>query len=154
LYPDDSVQHAGVILGIGGVAGHSHKYFPSDSPGYFSTLRAINNVTAVTGACLMIRRSVFDEVGGWNEEFAVAFNDVELCLRVVEAGYRNVYLPHVKLYHFESKSRGYETTPGKAARFAREIVRMQELLDAFGMVDPCYSPNLTDAHENFAIRTT
>ena len=154
LYPDGTIQHAGVIVGLGGVAGHSHKHFPGDAPGYFYTLRAINNVTAVTAACMMVRRSVFEELGGFNEDFAVAFNDVDFCMRLRKAGYRNLYLPHVKLYHFESKSRGYETTPEKQARFDREIEMMQQVWSTEGFVDPCYSPNLTDAHENYAIRTS
>ena len=154
LYPDGTIQHAGVIVGLGGVAGHSHKHFPGDAPGYFYTLRAINNVTAVTAACMMVRRSVFEELGGFNEDFAVAFNDVDFCMRLRKAGYRNLYLPHVKLYHFESKSRGYETTPEKQARFDREIEMMQQVWSTEGLVDPCYSPNLTDAHENYAIRTS
>jgi GT2 family glycosyltransferase len=154
LYPDGTIQHAGVIVGLGGVAGHSHKHFPGDAPGYFYTLRAVNNVTAVTAACMMVRRSVFDQVGGLDEDFAVAFNDVDFCLKLRRAGYNNVYLPHVKLYHFESKSRGYETTPAKQARFDREIALMRERWGTANMVDSCYSPNLTDSHEDYAIKTT
>jgi GT2 family glycosyltransferase len=154
LYPDGTIQHAGVIVGLGGVAGHSHKHFPGDAPGYFYTLRAINNVTAVTAACMMVRRSVFAEVGGLDEDFAVAFNDVDFCLKLRRAGYRNVYLPHVKLHHFESKSRGYETTPEKQARFDREIAMMRERWGTANMVDACYSPNLTDSHEDYAIKTS
>jgi GT2 family glycosyltransferase len=154
LYPDGTIQHAGVIVGLGGVAGHSHKHFPGQAPGYFYTLRAINNVTAVTAACMMVRRSVFEEVGGFTEKFAVAFNDVDFCMRLRRAGYRNVYLPHAKLYHFESKSRGYETTPEKQARFDREIALMREVWGTHALVDPCYSPNLTDAHEDYSIRTS
>jgi GT2 family glycosyltransferase len=153
LYPDDSVQHAGVIVGLGGVAGHSHKHFPRQSPGYFFTLRSINNFSAVTAACLMVRRSVFDQVGGLNEELSVAFNDVDFCLKVQEAGYRNVYLPHVTLYHFESKSRGYEKTAEQIRRFQSEIEIMERRWNCSRAADPCYSPNLTLDQENFAIRT-
>ena len=152
LYPDETIQHAGVIIGLGGVAGHSHKHFPADHPGYFFTLRSINNVSAVTAACLMVRRSVFLEVGKFDEELAVAFNDVDFCLKVRKANYRNIYLPHVKLYHFESKSRGYETTPEKQARFTREIEMMRRRWNTIDTVDPCYSPNLTRDHENFALK--
>jgi GT2 family glycosyltransferase len=154
LYPDGTIQHAGVIVGLGGVAGHSHKHFPGDAPGYFYTLRAVNNVSAVTAACMMVRRAVFAEAGGLDEDFAVAFNDVDFCMRLRRLGYRNVYLPHVKLSHFESKSRGYETTPEKQARFDREIALMRERWGTANMVDSCYSPNLTDSHEDYAIKTT
>jgi GT2 family glycosyltransferase len=153
LYPDGTIQHAGVIIGLGGVAGHSHKYFAGDAPGYFFTLRAINNFSAVTAACLMLRRSVYDEVGGMDEAFAVAFNDVDFCLKIQRAGYRNVYLPHVKLYHFESKSRGVDKTPEQVRRFQREIEEMHERWDTRNALDPCYNPNLTRDLENFAIRT-
>ena len=152
LYPDESVQHAGVIIGIGGVAGHAQKYFARDAVGYFSMLRSVNNFSAVTGACLGVRRSVFDEVGGFDESLAVAFNDVDLCLQIVKAGYNNVYLPHVRLYHFESKSRGSETTPEKQARFSSEVHTMREKWKTHEFVDPYYSPNLTLEHENYTIR--
>jgi GT2 family glycosyltransferase len=153
LYPDDTVQHAGVILGIGGVAGHSHKGFPSNAPGYFATLCTVNNFSAVTGACLMVRRSVYDQVGGLDEELTVALNDVDFCLKIREAGYRNVYLPHVKLYHFESKSRGYELTPEKLQRFEGERRMMMHRWKTDVTTDPYYSPNLTLDGEDFAIRT-
>jgi len=153
LYPDGSVQHAGVVIGLGGVAGHSHKHFPRQAPGYFFTLRSINNYSAVTAACLMLRRSVYDQVGGLNEDLGVAFNDVDFCLKIREAGYRNVYLPHVTLYHFESKSRGYEKTPEQIRRFQSEIEIMERRWQTSRAADPCYSPNLTLDQENFAIRT-
>jgi glycosyltransferase involved in cell wall biosynthesis len=154
LYPDGTIQHAGVIIGLGGVAGHSHKYFDADAPGYFYTLRAINNFSAVTAACLMLRRSVYDEVGGMDKDFAVAFNDVDFCLKIRKAGYRNVYLPHVKLYHFESKSRGIDKTQEQIARFQREIQIMHERWGTVTHVDPCYSPHLTRDLENYSIRIT
>jgi GT2 family glycosyltransferase len=154
LYPDGTVQHAGVVLGVGGIAGHSHKHFPGDAHGYFSTLSAINNYSAITAACLMVRRSVFEQVGGLNEELAVAFNDIDFCLKVREAGYRNVYLPHVKLYHFESKSRGYEETAEQKLRFENEVTLMRERWNPRASRDGCYSPNLTLEHENFGIRTS
>ncbi len=153
LYPDGTVQHGGVVVGLGGVAGHSHKYAASDAAGYFFTLRSINNVSAVTAACLMVRREIFDAVGGLDEGLSVAFNDVDFCLKVVAAGYRNVYLPHVQLYHFESKSRGHETTPEKVARFQAEMLTMQRRWRTQTHVDPCYSPNLTLDTEDYAIRT-
>ncbi len=110
LDPDDTVQHAGVVIGLGGVAGHSHKHFPLAANGHANMLKAINNYSAVTGACPMTRREVFERVGGFDEELTVAFNDIDLCLKIVAAGYRIVNLPHVQLYHFESKSRGDEST--------------------------------------------
>ncbi|HTU69734.1 MAG TPA: glycosyltransferase family 2 protein [Candidatus Baltobacteraceae bacterium] len=152
LYPDGSVQHAGVVIGLGGVAGHSHKYYPGDAPGYFSALKTVNNYSAVTGACMMVRRDVFESVGGFDEKLAFAFNDVDFCLKVRQAGYQNVFLPHVRLYHYESKSRGLETTPEKQARFEREVNTMIDRWKTDVTPDPCYSPNLTLAHENFAIR--
>ncbi len=125
LYEDRTIQHAGVVLGIGGVAGHSHKFLPSDKAGYISQVVATCNYSAVTGACLMCRREVFEEVGGFEEDLAVAFNDIDLCLKIFDRGYRNIYLPHVILYHYESKSRGFDNTPEKQARFANEASYMR-----------------------------
>jgi GT2 family glycosyltransferase len=153
LYDDDTVQHGGVIVGLGGVAGHSHKYYPGDAPGYFYTLQTVNNYSAVTAACMMLRREIFDEVGGFDEELAIAFNDVDLCLRIQAAGYRNVYLPHVTLYHHESKSRGVEDTPEKMARFFAEQRLMRERWNTDRDPDPHYNPNLTLATEDYAIGT-
>ena len=153
FYPDNTVQHAGVIVGLGGVAGHGHKDYPRSHPGYFGMLRAINNYSALTAACVMMRRSVFDEVGGFDESLAVAFNDVDLCLKVRDAGYNNVYLPHVQLYHFESKSRGSEDTPAKHARFVREIETMEKRWATRTAGDPCYSENLSIDSPGYKIRT-
>jgi len=152
LYPDNTIQHAGVIM-VGGVAGHSHKYYTSDSPGYFWQIHTINNYSAVTAACLMCRRDIFNAVGGFEEQLAIAFNDVDLCLKIFKAGYRNVYLPHVLLYHYESKSRGNDDTPEKKARFAKEIKYMQIKWAEFIKHDPCYSTNLTRKAEDFGINT-
>ncbi len=152
LYPDRTVQHAGVVIGIGGVAGHSHKHYRSDATGYFQALTAVTNYSAVTGACLMVQRSKFAEVGGLDESLAIAFNDVDFCLKLVSAGYRNVYLPHVKLYHFESKSRGYETTKEQIARFENESEMMIERWRTDSAPDPYYSPNLTLKREDFSFR--
>ena len=151
LYPDNTVQHAGVIVGLGGVAGHSHKYFGRDEPGYFYTLQTVNNFSAVTAACCMIRRDVFEEVGGFDEGLAIAFNDVDLCLRIRAAGYRIVYLPHVVLYHHESKSRGHEDTPEKQARFLREQQVMHERWKTDTLPDPYYNVNLIRDAENYEI---
>ena len=151
LYPDDTVQHAGVVLGIGGVAGHSHKNFPASHLGYLGQLISTNNYSAVTAACLMCRRDVFEEVGGFETKLAIAFNDVDLCLKIVSRGYRNIYLPHVVLYHYESKSRGYENTPAKQARFAKEVNYMKQTWHSFCHNDPCYSPHLTKVREDYSL---
>lgn len=153
LYPDDTIQHAGVVVGLGGVAGHSHKYYPIDSPGYFSQLFTINNYSAVTAACLMCRRDVFIEIGGFEEKMAVAFNDVDLCLKMIDRGYNNLCLPHVVLYHHESKSRGHENTPEKQARFLQEINYMRYTWKKYIDYDPCYSINLTLDREDYGINT-
>ena len=151
LYGDGTVQHAGVVVGLGGVAGHSHKYYAGGEPGYFYTLQTVNNFSAVTAACLMLRRAVFDEVGGFDDQLAIAFNDVDFCLRIREAGYRNVYLPHVELYHHESKSRGLEDTPEKQARFLQEQRVMHARWSTDVVPDPYYNVNLTRDAEDYAI---
>lgn len=152
LYPDHTVQHAGVVLGIGGVAGHSHKYFPDEQTGYFSQLVAVNNYSAVTGACLMCRREVFEQVGGFDESLAIAFNDVDLCLRMRQAGYHNLSLPHARLYHHESKSRGTEDTSEKQRRFQQELELMKQKWGSVLQQDPCYSPHLSLEREDYSIR--
>lgn len=151
-YPDDTVQHAGVILGIGGVAGHSHKYFKKEDPGFMARASIIQNLSACTAACLMIPRKVYDEVGGLDEGYAVAFNDVDLCMKIREAGYLIVYTPYAELYHYESKSRGFEDSPEKVARFRSEIERFQSRWGKeLEQGDPYYNPNLTLTHENFGV---
>jgi GT2 family glycosyltransferase len=151
LYADGTIQHAGVVVGLGGVAGHGHKHAQAEEPGYFFTLQATNNVSAVTAACLMVRRDVFEQVGGFDEQLAIAFNDVDLCLRILAAGYRNIYLPHVVLYHYESKSRGYEDTPEKQNRFAREQQYMRTRWKTDTEPDPYYNINLSRDTENYEI---
>nr|WP_277608500.1 glycosyltransferase family 2 protein [Microbulbifer elongatus] len=151
-YPNDTIQHGGVILGIGGVAGHSHKYFHRDDYGYFSRLHLVQNLSAVTGACLILRKSVFEEVGGLNEEdLAIAFNDVDLCLKVREAGYRNLWTPQAELYHHESVSRGSDNTNAKRNRAQREAQYMRKRWGEQLDNDPAYNPNLTLIHEDFSL---
>jgi len=151
-FGDDTLQHAGVILGLGGVAGHSHKYFPRQSAGYFHRLQVVQNLSAVTAACLLVRKSVYMQVGGLEEQaLRVAFNDVDFCLKVREAGYRNLWTPYAELYHHESKSRGTEDTPEKQARFSAELAYMQQKWAAQLQADPYYSKNLTTAREDFSI---
>ena len=151
LYPDDTIQHAGVVLGIGGVAGHSHKHFHVSQSGYISQAVSINNYSAVTGACMMCRREVFEAVDGFEERLAIAFNDVDLCLKIASEGYRNIYLPHVALYHYESKSRGYEDTRAKQVRFAGEVNYMRQKWGYICDRDPCYNLNLTKSHEDYSL---
>jgi len=142
LYPDMRIQHAGVILGIGGVAGHPWCGMPRDSDGQMGRLRQVQALSAVTGACLLLRRAVFDAVGGLDEALPVAFNDVDLCLRIRAAGYRNVWTPHAVLVHNESATRGYDTTAEKNARLLREAAFMQARWGAELLSDPAYNPNL------------
>jgi len=151
-YPNNTIQHGGVILGIGGVAGHSHKYFPRDSDGYMGRLKIVQNLSAVTGACMMIRKEVFEEVFGFDKGFKVAFGDVDLCMKIRQKGYLIVFTPYAELYHHESLTRGYEDTPEKQKRFAHEIALFKE---KWGHIlekgDPYYSPNLTLNKEDFSI---
>ncbi len=150
-YPDNSIQHAGVILGIGGIAGHSHKYFPGNDSGYMMRLKIVQNLSAVTGACMMLRKEVFRSISGFDENFAVAFNDVDLCMRIREKGYLIVFTPFAELYHYESKSRGFEDTPEKQTRFAGEISRFQERWGTeLANGDPYYNPNFTLCREDFS----
>ncbi len=153
-YPDDTIQHAGVIVGLGGVAGHSHKHFPRDHAGYCGRLLLSQNLSAVTAACLVVRKEVFDAVGGLDEKnLAVAFNDVDLCLRIKEHGYYNVWTPYAEMYHYESASRGYEDTPEKQARFNKEVNYMKQRWGEGLLVDPAYNPNLTLDREDFSFAT-
>ncbi len=152
-YSDDTIQHAGVIIGIGGVAGHSHKYFKRGDYGYSSRLTIAQNLSAVTAAAVMIRRDVFEEVSGLDESFAVAFNDIDLCLRIRKAGYLIVWTPYAEAYHYESKSRGLEDTPEKQERFKRECDNFYSRWDDFlKKGDPYYNPNLSLEREDFSTR--
>jgi GT2 family glycosyltransferase len=152
LYPDGRVQHGGVVLGIGGVAGHSHRGYPPGDAGYFGALRTITNYSAVTAACLAVRRSVYDAVGGLDETLTVAFNDVDFCLRIRAAGYRNVWLPHVVLRHGESRSRGHDIGLAKTHRSLAESRVMLDRWHATIDDDPYYSPHLTRLDESYGIR--
>jgi glycosyltransferase involved in cell wall biosynthesis len=151
LYPDDSVQHAGVVLGVGGIAGHSHKYFTNDRPGYYDRLRITVNCAAVTGACLMVMKAKFLEAGGFDEALPVAFNDVDFCIRLLKAGYYNLCLSHVTLYHHESQTRGPEDTVEKQIRFRSEIELMGARWGKLLENDPFYSPHLTRDREDSSI---
>ena len=140
-----------MVIGIGGVAGHSHKHLHRSAPGYFSRAQLIQTYSAVTAACLLIKKSIYHEVNGLDEDnFAIAFNDVDFCLRVREAGYRNVWTPYAELYHHESATRGFEDTPEKQARFSKEVICMKNRWGDTLMNDPAYSPNLTLDLEDFS----
>lgn len=152
-YSDDTVQHAGVILGLGGTAGHAHKHFGRSHPGYMARASIAQNLTACTAACLMMRRDVFDEVGGLDESFEVAFNDVDLCMKIREKGYLVVFTPYAELYHYESKSRGNDSTPEKLERFRGEIDRFKEKWQKqLDDGDPYYNPNLTLTRDDFSLK--
>ena len=153
LYPDDTIQHAGVGFGIGGVAGHLHKYFPATSDGYMGRLNYVQDVYGDTAACLLIRKEIYDEVHGLDESYAVAFNDVDFCVRVREAGYTNVFTPFAQLYHYESKSRGMEANPEKQKRFQGEVLRFQARWgDLLAKGDPCTNPNFDIQREDFSLK--
>ena len=153
-YPDGTIQHAGIGIGIKMLAGHWHKNFPKDRPGYFGRLTYAQDVSAVTAACMMVPRKVYDRLGGLDESFSVVFNDVDLCLRIREAGYLIVWTPWAELIHYESKSRGSdEDTPEKKAFFVRETNRFQRRWNKILTEgDPYYNPNLTREKEDFSPR--
>jgi O-antigen biosynthesis protein len=142
-YPNDTLQHGGVLLGLGGVAGHMHHMLRRWQLGYFGRAVVTQNLSAVTAACLVIRTSIYKEVGGLSEELAVAFNDVDFCLRLLKAGYRNVWTPHAELYHHESATRGSDMDPDKYQRFVGEVRWMEARWPDLIARDPAYNPNLT-----------
>lgn len=144
LYNDHTVQHAGVLVGAGGLADHVFKGIHEDDPGYMGRAISSQDVSAVTAACLLVKRSVYEEVGGLEEEFQVAFNDVDFCLKVRKAGYLIVYDADVKLFHYESKSRGMEDTTDRFIRFGNEMMLLNSKWDILStFVDPYYNPNLS-----------
>ena len=153
FYPDDTIQHAGVGFGLGGVAGHLHRFFPGDSDGYMGRLVYAQDLYVVTAACLMVRREVYDQVNGLDESFAVAFNDVDFCVRVRKAGYQNVFTPFAQLYHYESKSRGLDEAPEKRKRYLSEVERFQTRWKAeLAEGDPCMNPNFDISREDFGLK--
>ena len=152
MYPNETLQHGGIILGIGGWAGHSHKGFPRGHPGYVGRMSLISGFMAVTGACMIVRKCLYDELGGLNDSnLKVACNDVDFCLRLREKGYRSVWTPYAELYHHESASRGYEDTPEKQMRFEQEVQFMKQCWGKQLLNDPAYSPNLTLDYEDFSL---
>ena len=153
-YPDDTCQHGGVVIGYGGVAGHAHKNFDRSSKGYMCRLITTQNFTAVTAACLLIRKETFLKVGGFDEEnLTVAFNDIDLCLKVHNLGLRNIWTPHAELYHHESVSRGSDRRGAARNRFMSEIEYMKKRWRTHEFKDPAYNVNLTLSREDFALKT-
>jgi len=151
LYPDNTVQHGGIILRIGGVAGHSHKFADMDDVGSFARMALVHDVSAVTAACLMVRRELFDKVGGFDEKFVVACNDVDFCLKLRALGFYNLWTPYAKLYHYESKTRGYEDTPEKEQRFNAERRLWLDKWSAAYPYDPFYNRNLTLVFQDYSV---
>lgn len=152
LYPDTTLQHAGIVLGINGWAGHAHKGQPARTRGRWGRAALVSGFSAVTGACLVIRKSLYEQLGGLNEDtLSVACSDVDLCLRAMQQGQRTLWTPHARLYHHESATRGYDTTPEKAARLRSEIAYMQQHWAAWLKADPAYSPNLSLESEDFSL---
>ena len=153
LYDDASIQHAGVVVGVGGAAGHAHRFLSADEPGYFRQAHVAQFVSAVTAACLVVAKARFVAVGGLDEEgLAVAFNDVDFCLKLQAAGWRNVYVPHAVLLHHESKSRGSDMSPRHIDRYRRELRVLQERWSTTTYKDPLHNPNLDRYSEKFVIR--
>lgn len=151
-YPDNRLQHGGVIMGPLTLAGHAHKFLPRGHHGYFGRASLIQGLSAVTAACLIIRKEIFDEVNGLNEiELKIAFNDIDFCLRVKEAGYQNIWTPNAELYHHESATRGLEDTPEKVSRFTSEVIYMQNRWKDIISFDPAYNPNLSFDFEDFSL---
>ncbi len=153
FYGDDTIQHAGVVLGFGGIAGHAFIGQKRGDNGYFSRILCAQNYSAVTAACMMVKASVYREVGGMTEELKVAFNDIDFCMKVRETGKLVVYTPHAQLYHYESKTRGLEDTPEKIERFNREIaIFLDRWGDRVEAGDPYYNPNLTLNKADFSLK--
>jgi glycosyltransferase involved in cell wall biosynthesis/protein-L-isoaspartate O-methyltransferase len=153
LFADGCIQHAGVVAGMVGAAGHPHKFFPDNHIGYHGRLHMVYNVSAVTGAMLMVKKSKYQEVGGLDEQhLAVAYNDIDLCLKLLDKGYLNVFTPHAKATHYESISRGYEDTDEKVQRLLKEqnhfLTTWADFLQAG---DPYYNPNLSLKNERFSL---
>jgi len=150
LYSDRSIQHAGVVVGMGDAAGHPHRFLADADPGYFRQPHVAQFMSAVTAACLLVSRRKFEAVGGFDEQvFAVAYNDVDLCLRLQQAGWRNVYTPHALLFHHESKSRGSDLSPANRERYMRELSALQGRWATRTCRDPLHSPNLHRYSETY-----
>ena len=143
-FPDNTIQHAGVIVGMSGCADHWYSGVGRYAPTFPERLRHVQSVSAVTGACMVLRREIFEKVGGFNEDqLPVAFNDIDLCLKLKENGYRNLFTPHAELYHHESATRGRDDSPEKVSRLSKEIAYMRERWGSYMYNDPTFNPNLS-----------
>jgi len=152
LFPDNYIQHAGMIMGIGGMAGHAYKYLHRENPGHIGRAGIIQNYSAVTAACMAIEKKVFTELDGFDaENLATAYNDADLCLRAWELGYRTVYTPHALLYHHESASRGLENNSLKKERWQKEADYLKKKWLPVIEKDPFYNPALSLLLENFSL---
>jgi GT2 family glycosyltransferase len=153
LYPDDTIQHAGCVVGMGGIAGHMFVDMPANRTGYLHKASLLQDMSAVTAACMMMKKEVFDRVNGFTEELSVAFNDVDLCLKVRQEGFLVVYDPYACLYHMESKTRGAEDNKEKVRRFQTEIEYMRcHWMDILKNGDPCYNKNLSLTKWNYSLK--
>ena len=150
-YPNGTLQHGGVILGVNGLAGHAHRGISKIDNGYAGRAVVAQNLSAVTGACMLVRRSIYLAVGGLDEAFAVAYNDIDFCLRVQDAGYKNVWTPYAEMVHHESATRGSDNVGEGRKRLDHEISLMRERWSVWIDDDPAYNPNLTKVDENFSI---
>jgi glycosyltransferase involved in cell wall biosynthesis len=151
-YPDNTLQHGGVIIGLGGVAGHAHSQLCKNNPGYFGRARVSQTLSAVTAACLVVKKSIYEKIGGLDvNNLTVAFNDVDFCLRAADHGYRNIWTPYAELYHHESATRGSDNTPEKRDRFEKEISYMINRWNLKNFSDKFYSPNLSLTHPSFEL---
>jgi len=152
LYPDGRIQHAGVVIGVGNAAGHAHRFLRPDEEGYFHRHNLPQFTMAVTGACLVVERDKFLAVGGLNErDFPVAFNDVDLCLRLNQRGWQSLYEPRATLIHHESVSRGLDQDSVGAARFASELAALKRIWKTDEVFDPYHHPQLSRASEQYAV---
>lgn len=153
-YPDKTIQHAGIVIGLGAhrTAGHTHYRIPEANVGYMGRLCYAQDVTAVTGACMMVSKALYEELGGLDESFTVALNDVDFCLRVREKGFLNIFTPFAELYHYESKSRGSDKKDERALRYQQESDRFRvKWADALVKGDPYYNPNFSLDHSDFTV---
>jgi len=150
-YPNGTIQHGGVILGAGGIAGHAHVGLRRDEPGYFARAHLAQNLSAVTTACALVKREVYLKLGGLDENLAVTFNDIDFCLRLREAGYQIVWSPHAELIHHESASRGFDDSTPKQTRFLAEVDYMNSKWDGLLQRDPFYNPNLSLGEDLFTL---
>ena len=153
LYEDDTVQHAGVIVGVEGVAFHQFLEYPEHDPGYMGRASFSQDLSAVTGACLLVKKSLYEQVGGLDESFEISLNDVDFCLKLRKAGYLNVFTPFAELYHFESISRGLDDQGEKAKRYNEESERFRNKWKAeLEAGDPYFNPNFSLDKSDFSLR--